>query len=138
MAFEIRSPSVTPPDQRPQAMIPSFLAFAVIGLMERHYPRLIDYDFTASMENELDEIAGGDHAAVDFLTSCYFGSTNGTGDQAIAHAGGLKKLVTENLSAMGAWVDVSPGDYFELKFNGAIACTTDISLNSCWFCLECQ
>lgn len=81
---------------------PSFLAFAVIGLLERHYPRLIDYDFTASMENELDEIAGGDHAAVDFLTSFYFGSANGTGDQAIAHAGGLKKLVTENLSDIDA------------------------------------
>ncbi|MBY8871848.1 type I DNA topoisomerase [Micromonospora sp. PLK6-60] len=88
--------------KRGQAMIPSFLAFAVIGLMERHYPRLIDYDFTASMENELDEIAGGDHAAVDFLTSFYFGSANGTGDQAIAHAGGLKKLVTENLSEIDA------------------------------------
>ncbi|MCZ7421364.1 type I DNA topoisomerase [Verrucosispora sp. WMMA2121] len=88
--------------KRGQAMIPSFLAFAVIGLMERHYPRLIDYDFTASMENELDEIAGGDHAAVDFLTAFYFGSSNGTGDQAIAHAGGLKKLVTENLSEIDA------------------------------------
>ncbi|SCL24657.1 DNA topoisomerase I [Micromonospora nigra] len=88
--------------KRGQAMIPTFLAFAVIGLMERHYPRLIDYDFTASMENELDEIAGGDHAAVDFLTAFYFGTTNGTGDQAIAHAGGLKKLVTENLSEIDA------------------------------------
>lgn len=88
--------------KRGQAMIPTFLAFAVIGLLERHYPRLIDYDFTASMENELDEIAGGEHAAVDFLTSFYFGSTNGTGDRAIAHAGGLKKLVTENLSEIDA------------------------------------
>ncbi|SCE81253.1 type I DNA topoisomerase [Micromonospora mirobrigensis] len=88
--------------KRGQAMIPSFLAFAVIGLLERHYPRLIDYDFTASMENELDEIAGGDHASVDFLTSFYFGSANGTGDQAIAHAGGLKKLVTENITEIDA------------------------------------
>ncbi|WP_328340784.1 type I DNA topoisomerase [Micromonospora sp. NBC_00421] len=88
--------------KRGQAMIPTFLAFAVIGLMERHYPRLIDYDFTASMENELDEIAGGDHAAVDFLTAFYFGSSNGTGDQAIAHAGGLKKLVTEDISEIDA------------------------------------
>ncbi|MDG4807375.1 type I DNA topoisomerase [Micromonospora sp. WMMD1120] len=88
--------------KRGQAMIPTFLAFAVIGLMERHYPRLIDYDFTASMENELDEIAGGDHAAVDFLTAFYFGSTNGAGDQDIARSGGLKKLVTENLSDIDA------------------------------------
>ncbi|GGM33089.1 DNA topoisomerase 1 [Micromonospora sonchi] len=88
--------------KRGQAMIPSFLAFAVIGLMERHYPRLIDYDFTASMENELDEIAGGDHAAVDFLTAFYFGTTNGAGDQDIARSGGLKKLVTEDLSEIDA------------------------------------
>ncbi|MEU8425305.1 type I DNA topoisomerase [Micromonospora sp. NPDC048835] len=88
--------------KRGQAMIPTFLAFAVIGLMERHYPRLIDYDFTASMENELDEIAGGDHAAVDFLTAFYFGSSNGAGDQDIARSGGLKKLVTENLSDIDA------------------------------------
>ncbi|WFE50647.1 type I DNA topoisomerase [Micromonospora sp. WMMD1155] len=88
--------------KRGQAMIPTFLAFAVIGLMERHYPRLIDYDFTASMENELDEIAGGDHAAVDFLTAFYFGSANGAGDQDIARSGGLKKLVTENLSDIDA------------------------------------
>ncbi|MEH1012306.1 type I DNA topoisomerase [Micromonospora sp. CPCC 206060] len=88
--------------KRGQAMIPTFLAFAVIGLMERHYPRLVDYNFTASMENELDEIAGGDHAAVDFLTAFYFGTTNGAGDQDIARSGGLKKLVTENLSEIDA------------------------------------
>ncbi|MFC8847736.1 MULTISPECIES: type I DNA topoisomerase [unclassified Micromonospora] len=88
--------------KRGQALIPSFLAFAVIGLLERHYPRLVDYNFTASMENELDEIAGGDHAAVDFLTAFYFGSANGAGDQTIAHAGGLKKLVTENVSEIDA------------------------------------
>ncbi|MER5332220.1 type I DNA topoisomerase [Micromonospora sp. NPDC002717] len=88
--------------KRGQAMIPSFLAFAVIGLLERHYPRLVDYDFTASMENELDEIAGGDHAAVDFLTAFYFGSANGAGDRDIARSGGLKKLVTENLSEIDA------------------------------------
>ena len=60
--------------KRGQALIPSFLAFAVVGLLERHYPRLVDYDFTAAMENELDEIAGGDAAALDFLTAFYFGS----------------------------------------------------------------
>ncbi|MEO3776163.1 type I DNA topoisomerase [Micromonospora sp. B11E3] len=88
--------------KRGQALIPSFLAFAVIGLLERHYPRLVDYNFTASMENELDEIAGGDHAAVDFLTAFYFGSANGAGDQDIARSGGLKKLVTENVSEIDA------------------------------------
>ncbi|MGX7676752.1 type I DNA topoisomerase [Plantactinospora sp. DSM 117369] len=87
--------------KRGQALIPSFLAFAVVGLLERHYPRLVDYNFTAAMENELDEIAGGDHAAVDFLTSFYFGSEMG-GDQSVARSGGLKKMVTENLSEIDA------------------------------------
>jgi DNA topoisomerase-1 len=84
-----------------QALIPSFLAFAVVGLLEGHYPRLVDYNFTAAMETQLDDIAGGDHAALDFLTSFYFGSALG-GDNSIAKAGGLKKMVTENLSDIDA------------------------------------
>jgi DNA topoisomerase-1 len=87
--------------KRGQALIPSFLAFAVVGLLEGHYPRLVDYNFTAAMEDRLDEIAGGDHAALDFLTSFYFGSQL-AGDNTIAKAGGLKKLVTENLSEIDA------------------------------------
>ncbi|MEV4626657.1 type I DNA topoisomerase [Micromonospora sp. NPDC049523] len=87
--------------KRGQALIPSFLAFAVVGLLEQHYPRLVDYNFTAAMENELDEIAGGDHAAVDFLTSFYFGS-DVAGDDSVARSGGLKKMVTENLSDIDA------------------------------------
>ena len=88
--------------KRGQALIPSFLAFAVIGLLERHYPRLVDYNFTAAMENELDEIAGGDYAAIDFLTSFYFGSDAAAGDDSIARSGGLRKMVTENLSEIDA------------------------------------
>ncbi|HYN93350.1 MAG TPA: type I DNA topoisomerase [Pilimelia sp.] len=87
--------------KRGQALIPSFTAFAVIGLLEGYYPRLVDYGFTAAMENELDEIAGGASAAVDFLTSFYFGSDLG-GDDSVARAGGLKKLVTENLGVIDA------------------------------------
>lgn len=87
--------------KRGQALIPSFLAFAVIGLLERHYPRLVDYNFTASMENELDEIASGDHQAVDFLTSFYFGSDT-AGDESVARSGGLKRLVTEKLAEIDA------------------------------------
>jgi DNA topoisomerase-1 len=88
-------------EKRGQALVPSFIAFAVIGLLEQHYPRLVDYNFTAAMETQLDDIAGGDHAALDFLTSFYFGSQLGA-DDSIAKAGGLKKLVTENLSAIDA------------------------------------
>jgi len=87
--------------KRGQALIPSFLAFAVVGLLERHYPRLVDYNFTAAMENELDEIASGDAHSIDFLTSFYFGSPVGD-DGSIARSGGLKKMVTENLGDIDA------------------------------------
>ncbi|MFC7529483.1 type I DNA topoisomerase [Actinoplanes sp. GCM10030250] len=89
-------------EKRGQAMIPSFLAFAVIGLLEGHYPRLVDYNFTAAMEGQLDDIAAGDGTQLAFLTSFYFGSQSGSGDDQIARDGGLKKMVTENLSAIDA------------------------------------
>jgi DNA topoisomerase-1 len=89
-------------EKRGQALIPSFLAFAVVGLLEGHYPRLVDYNFTAAMETQLDDIAGGDHAALDFLTSFYFGSEKPGGVDSIAQAGGLKKMVTENLTEIDA------------------------------------
>ncbi len=44
----------------------------MVGLLERHYPGLVDYNFTAAMENQLDEIAGGDARSADFLTAFYF------------------------------------------------------------------
>ncbi|GAA2510186.1 type I DNA topoisomerase [Pilimelia columellifera] len=87
--------------KRGQALIPSFTAFAVIGLMEGYYPRLVDYDFTAGMENELDDIAGGQAAAKDFLTAFYFGSDSAALGS-VAREGGLKKLVTENLGEIDA------------------------------------
>jgi DNA topoisomerase-1 len=87
--------------KRAQALVPSFLAFAVVGLLERYFPRLVDYDFTATMEDELDEIAGGDAAAVDFLRSFYFGGDLGRVGS-VAREGGLKRLVTEQLSEIDA------------------------------------
>ncbi|TDO39170.1 DNA topoisomerase I [Paractinoplanes brasiliensis] len=89
-------------EKRGQALIPTFIAFAVINLMEQHYPRLVDYGFTAAMENDLDGIAGGDHASLDFLTAFYFGSQTAGADDEIARSGGLRKMVTENLSAIDA------------------------------------
>ncbi|MBU2667663.1 type I DNA topoisomerase [Actinoplanes bogorensis] len=89
-------------EKRGQALIPTFIAFAVINLMEKHYPRLVDYGFTAAMENDLDGIAGGDHASLDFLTAFYFGSQTAGADDEIAKAGGLRKLVTENLGDIDA------------------------------------
>ncbi len=68
------------------ALVPSFLAFAVITLLERHFAHLVDYDFTARMEGALDEIARGEAARVPWLRRFYFG-TDGED--------GLKELVSD-------------------------------------------
>ncbi len=56
------------------ALVPSFTAFAVVGLLERYFGNLVDYGFTASMEDDLDEIASGAGEALPWLTRFYFGS----------------------------------------------------------------
>jgi DNA topoisomerase-1 len=59
------------------ALVPSFTAFAVVGLLERYFGDLVDYGFTASMEDDLDAIASGAAEALPWLTRFYFGSNNG-------------------------------------------------------------
>ena len=84
-----------------QALVPSWIAFAVVGLLEQHFARLVDYDFTAAMEDELDAIAEGRLGRTDWLTAFYFGGAQGT-DGSVARAGGLKKLVGERLETIDA------------------------------------
>ncbi|HUG31331.1 MAG TPA: type I DNA topoisomerase [Acidimicrobiia bacterium] len=55
------------------ALVPTFTAFGVVGLMEQHFPNLIDYEFTAAMESDLDRIADGEEESVPWLTAFYFG-----------------------------------------------------------------
>ena len=83
------------------ALVPSWVAFAVTGLLEQHFGRLVDYDFTAAMEDELDEIATGQERRTNWLTNFYFGGEHGVADS-IARAGGLKKLVGVNLEGIDA------------------------------------
>ncbi|OBI24760.1 type I DNA topoisomerase [Mycolicibacter sinensis] len=83
------------------ALVPSWVAFAVIGLLEQHFRRLVDYDFTAAMEDELDAIAAGRQRRTDWLHNFYFGGDYGV-DDSIARAGGLKKLVGVNLEGIDA------------------------------------
>ncbi|HNM12208.1 MAG TPA: type I DNA topoisomerase [Mycobacterium sp.] len=83
------------------ALVPSWVAFAVTGLLEQHFGRLVDYDFTAAMEDELDEIANGHERRDNWLSNFYFGGEHGVA-HSIARAGGLKKLVGVNLEGIDA------------------------------------
>ena len=83
------------------ALVPSWVAFAVIGLMERHFERLVDYDFTAGMEDELDRIANGDEQRAQWLSKFYFGGDMGV-DGSIGRLGGLKKLVEGSVEDIDA------------------------------------
>ncbi|MGB8361554.1 MAG: type I DNA topoisomerase [Acidimicrobiia bacterium] len=55
------------------ALVPTFTAFGVVTLLERHFPNLIDYEFTAEMEADLDRIADGEEESVPWLSAFYFG-----------------------------------------------------------------
>ncbi|MGV0655895.1 type I DNA topoisomerase [Mycolicibacterium thermoresistibile] len=87
--------------KRGSALVPSWVAFAVTGLLEQHFSRLVDYDFTAAMEDELDEIAAGNEQRTNWLHNFYFGGEHGV-EGSIARAGGLKKLVGVNLEEIDA------------------------------------
>jgi DNA topoisomerase-1 len=84
-----------------QALVPSWVAFAVIGLLEQHFARLVDYDFTAAMEDELDGIADGRIGRTDWLTAFYFGGDAGP-EGSVGRGGGLKKLVGDRLEDIDA------------------------------------
>ena len=92
------------------ALVPSWIAFAVVGLMEKHFERLVDYDFTATLEDELDAIASGNAQRQTWLSHFYFGGSNGDGaaltgdgvEASMTHLGGLKKLVGDNLEGIDA------------------------------------
>jgi DNA topoisomerase I len=59
--------------KRGTALVPAFLAFSVVNLLEQHFGQLVDYDFTARMEDDLDRIASGDEQRAEWLQRFYFG-----------------------------------------------------------------
>ncbi len=75
------------------ALVPTFVAFAVVNLLEQHFEQLVDFDFTARMEDDLDRIAAGEQARNEWLERFYFG--DGTDP-------GLHHLVTEHLDEIDA------------------------------------
>jgi DNA topoisomerase I len=100
------------------ALVPSFTAFAVVTLLERHFPHLVDYAFTARMEDDLDEIAEGRSDRVPWLSRFYFGAAGGDGAAGAAGGGrpggdrggpaiaadpaGLREMVTDRLDDIDA------------------------------------
>ncbi len=81
-----------------QALVPTWTAFAVVGLMEKHFGGLVDYAFTARVEEDLDSIARNERQKQDWLQQFYFGD-EGDGADALH---GLKRLVEENLDEIDA------------------------------------
>ena len=75
-------------NSRGTALIPTWLAFAVTRLLEEHFSKLVDYDFTASMEEDLDRIANGEEQRIDWLKRFYFGEESTSGE-------GLRQLVDD-------------------------------------------
>jgi DNA topoisomerase-1 len=85
------------------ALIPTWTAFAVINLLESYFARLVDYGFTASVEDDLDLIANGERSRLDWLTSFYFGNPDAPADsQRISAQGGLKKVIASRLEEIDA------------------------------------
>lgn len=73
------------------ALIPNWVAFAVVNLLEKHFSTLVEYDFTAKLEDDLDEIAEGKGQREPWLRAFYNGN-----------APGLKKLVSDHLGEINA------------------------------------
>ena len=82
------------------ALVPSFTAFAVVGLLESHFPALVDYSFTATMEDDLDGIAAGAEESTPWLERFYFGAPADGGDGQVSP--GLKEAVSERLGEIDA------------------------------------
>ena len=89
---------------RGNALVPSWVAFSVVGLLENNFDALVDYDFTSSMEDELDEIAHGNQDRTKWLSGFYFGDADARESmaQALARRGGLKHMIENNLEAIDA------------------------------------
>jgi DNA topoisomerase-1 len=83
------------------ALVPAWIAFSVVGLLEQHFRRLVDYDFTAALEDELDGIAAGRAQRTSWLSQFYFGGDMGV-DGSVARSGGLKKLVGSGVEEIDA------------------------------------
>lgn len=109
---------VTP---RGTALVPSWIAFSVVRLLEDYFTELVQYDFTAGMENDLDRIADGSEKRVDWLNGFYFGGPNYKGlrnvidnlgeiDAKSINSIPLDDLVTLRIGKYGPYLEVVDPD----------------------------
>ena len=97
--------------KRGRALIPSFLAFSVTGLLEQHFGKLVDYDFTASMEEDLDKIALGEEDRVSWLKRFFFGHDGMPGLAALTDDLEAIDAREVNTMALGEGIEIRVGRY---------------------------
>jgi DNA topoisomerase-1 len=97
--------------KRGRALVPTFLAFSVTGLLETHFTKLVDYDFTASMEEDLDKIAAGEAGRVDWLRDFYYGHDGQPGlDELSLDLGGIDARATNTMN-LSDTIEIRVGRY---------------------------
>jgi len=97
--------------KRGRALVPTFLAFSVTGLLEQHFGKLVDYEFTASMEEDLDRIANGEEDRITWLTKFFFGTEGNPGLEALAADLGAIDAQQINTMKIGEDIEIRVGRY---------------------------
>jgi len=97
--------------KRGRALVPTFLAFSVTGLLEQHFSKLVDYEFTASMESDLDKIANGEEERLNWLTKFFYGHDDQPGLQDLAADLGAIDAQQINTMKMGEDIEIRVGRY---------------------------
>ena len=98
-------------DRRGQALVPTWLAFSVTRLLEENLPRLVDYDFTAAMESDLDQIAAGEEDRVRWLTRFYRGEGEADGLRTLVESLGDIDARAVNSIDIGEGITLRVGRY---------------------------
>ncbi len=98
-------------NKRGRALVPTFLAFSVTGLLEQHFSKLVDYEFTASMEEDLDKIANGDAERVEWLNRFFYGHDDVPGLEALAADLGAIDAQQINTMKMGQNIEIRVGRF---------------------------
>jgi DNA topoisomerase-1 len=99
-----------------QALVPDWVSFPVVALLQKHFTQLVDFAFTAEMEDDLDEVAGRERSRVDFLKLFYFGDAKHKGLKALVENLDPIDPVTINsipigFDSKGVLIEARPGRY---------------------------